>query len=47
MTGMGTCLLSNVVSQEWIVDSGTSHHIAADRKLSINCRYVARSQRDK
>lgn len=33
MTGMDTCLMSKLFSEDWIVDSGASHHITSNKYL--------------
>jgi len=33
MSGMSTCLLSHVESQEWIIDSGATHHVTANKSV--------------
>ena len=33
MSGMSTCLLSPIESQEWIIDSGATHHVTTNKSV--------------
>lgn len=47
MAGIATCLISSTITNEWIVDSGVTHHIAATENLSKDGVHARKSSKDK
>lgn len=50
MTGMSsvtTCLMSTAFTQEWIVDSGASHHVTANKDLLVRNSGVTKPTKDR
>lgn len=45
ITGMSTCIMSNLFSEEWILDSGATHHITS--KTLLRRGYSNATKRDK
>ncbi|KAH0667145.1 hypothetical protein KY285_028351 [Solanum tuberosum] len=44
MAGIASCLMSNTFAQDWIVDSGATHHITADAHLLTKNHSLTKSQ---
>ena len=44
MTGITTCLMTNSIIQDWIVDSGATHHIIANKQLLTRIHELTKSQ---
>ena len=44
MAGITTCLMTNPVIQDWIVDSGANHHIIANKQLLTRRHELTKSQ---
>ena len=44
MAGIITCLMTNPVIQDWIVDSGATHHIIANKQLLTRRHELTKSQ---
>ena len=47
LLGTTTCLLSHVASQEWIIDSGATHHITSAKEIFSRNHDVVKSNSDK
>lgn len=47
ISGIATCLLSHVEQQEWVVDSGVTHHIVSNNNMFFIRSKLARVGEDK
>jgi len=47
LTGMANCFSTNASLHRWIIDSGASHHITADKHLLANSRCTTDPHHDK
>lgn len=43
MVGIATCLMSNIPVHDWIMDSGASHHITANKHLLLRGHVLKKS----
>lgn len=47
MAGIATCMISGTLTNEWIIDSGATHHIAATKnflKDGLNARKYSKDK---
>ncbi|KAH0719341.1 hypothetical protein KY285_015372 [Solanum tuberosum] len=47
MSSMVTCLMANNFAHDWIVDTGASHHIIADKQLFTRSHSLTKSQQNR
>jgi len=46
MAGITTCLMTNFFTQDWIIDSGATHHIIANKQLLTKRHELTKSQKN-
>ena len=46
MAGITTCLMSIFFSQEWIVDSGATHHVTTHKQSLFKSHELSKSQKN-